>query len=174
MKRFAIIVILSITAAILSACGDSSKVDTIIDSELNVSASSENSSESSDGSDTDSDAFSDRSVDIDLSAMSKTMVYSQVYDMMYTPDNYIGQSIKVKGPFSYVYDDEKGQEYFAVLITDAQACCSQGMEFVLDGEYSYPDDYPELDTEITVTGTFNSYQENGYTYCQLLNASMTY
>ena len=62
--------------------------------------------------------------------------------------------------------------FFAVLISDATACCSQGIEFVLDGDYSYPDDYPLLGTNITVTGNFNYYKEGESTYCQLLNANM--
>ena len=59
------------------------------------------------------------------------------------------------------------------MISDATACCSQGIEFVLDGNYSYPEDYPSIGTEITVVGKFNYYTEDDfYTYCQLLNAEM--
>ena len=53
------------------------------------------------------------------------------------------------------------------------ACCSQGLEFVLAGEHSYPADYPELGTEITVVGTFQTYEENGYMDCHLVDAEIT-
>ena len=60
-----------------------------------------------------------------------------------------------------------------MIVSDATACCSQGIEFVLDGDYKYPDDYPAVDKTITVVGEFNYYKEEYNTYCQLLNAEMT-
>ncbi|MBQ8928595.1 MAG: hypothetical protein IJ055_10045 [Oscillospiraceae bacterium] len=113
----------------------------------------------------------DPSVDIDLTAMSGTMVYSQVYDMAYAPDAYIGRSVKVTGPFAVYHDESNGQDYFAVLIPDAAACCTQGMEFDWEG-HTYPDDYPEEGSQITVSGTFSTYEENGTTYCCLLHAQL--
>ena len=110
--------------------------------------------------------------DVDLTELNSQMVYAQVYDMVTNPDNYKGQKIRAKGPFSYFKDEQTGNEYFAVLISDATACCSQGIEFVLDGDHKYPDDYPALNSEITVSGTFNYYKEGVNLYCQLLNAKI--
>ena len=98
--------------------------------------------------------------------------------MMYSPDDYIGKTIKMEGQFAiYQATDETGalipdQIYFACVIADATACCSQGLEFVLAGEHTYPDDYPELGNEITVTGTFELYEEDGFQYCRLADAEM--
>ena len=61
---------------------------------------------------------------------------------------------------------------FAAIVPDATACCQQGIEFVLDGDYKYPDDYPEEGQSITIKGAFNSYDEYGFKYVQLLNAEM--
>jgi hypothetical protein len=111
-------------------------------------------------------------IDLDLTTMSSTMIYSTVSNMMMYPDSYMGQHIKLEGQFS-VYHDKGGDKYiFSAIIPDATACCSQGIEFVLDGSYKYPDDYPEEGTTITVTGDFNVYDEYGFKYCQLLNAAM--
>lgn len=110
--------------------------------------------------------------DVDLTKLSSTMVYSEVYNMMTTPDDYIGKAIKMSGNFGVYQDQTTNKLYFACLIADATACCSQGIEFVLDGDYSYPDDYPDINSIITVTGIFDTYEENGYTYCQLINAKM--
>ena len=41
------------------------------------------------------------------------------------------------------------------------------------GEHSYPADYPEPGTEITVVGTFQTYEENGYVDYHLVDAEMT-
>lgn len=57
-------------------------------------------------------------------------------------------------------------------VKDAAACCAEGMEFVLEGDYTYPDDYPELGAEITVIGEFQSYEENGMTWYHLVNARL--
>lgn len=111
-------------------------------------------------------------VDIDLTILDSNMVYAQVYDMVYNGDNYLGKKVKVNGTFAYYKDELTENEYFTVLISDATACCAQGIEFILDGEYKYPDDYPELDTKITVIGDFNYYKEGYNIYCQLLNAQL--
>ena len=111
-------------------------------------------------------------LDVDLTKLSSTMVYSEVYNMMYTPDDYIGKTVKMKGQFAYYEDPETKAQYFACIIADATACCSQGLEFILTGEHTYPNDYPELGSEITVTGTFEVYTENGFQYCRLKDAAM--
>lgn len=111
-------------------------------------------------------------VDVDLTALSSTMIYSEVYNMMVTPDDYMGKKIKMKGNFSVYQDTSNGNMYYACVIADATACCSQGLEFTLSGNYSYPQDYPELGTEITVIGEFETYEENGLKYCRLIHAKM--
>ena len=111
-------------------------------------------------------------LDVDLTRLSSTMVYSEVYNMMYTPNDYIGKTVKMKGQFAYYEDPETKAQYFACIIADATACCSQGLEFILTGEHTYPNDYPELGSEITVTGTFEVYTENGFQYCRLKDAAM--
>jgi hypothetical protein len=35
------------------------------------------------------------------------------------------------------------------------------LEFVLSGEHAYPDDFPEEDTVISMTGVFGIYEEQG-------------
>lgn len=119
-------------------------------------------------------ASADRPVDLDLTAISGTVVYSQVYDMMAEPEAYMGQKIRMRGSLSYFQDPDTMQEYFAAIIADATACCAQGIEFVCKDERSYPQDYPPLDTEITVTGTFNTYYEGESMYIQLTDADMTW
>lgn len=108
------------------------------------------------------------SVKVDLTTLNSTMVYSEVYNMVNTPDKYVGKTVRMRGSFSVYKTDERN--YYACIISDATACCSSGIEFVLAGEYAYPDDYPEEGSEITVTGIFDTYKENGQLYCQLSDA----
>lgn len=108
--------------------------------------------------------------DVDLTKLSSTMVYSEVYNMMTNPGDYLGKKIRMTGSFSVYTDGSTGKNYFACLIADATACCSQGIEFQLSDGRIYPDDYPEMGEIITVSGTFDVYTENGYQYCQLIGA----
>ena len=83
-------------------------------------------------------------IDIDLTALSSTMVYSEVYNMMVTPENYIGKTVKMRGqleiaqPLDADGNPDPQRIYFSCVIADATACCAQGIEFVLAGEHKYP------------------------------------
>lgn len=118
-------------------------------------------------------------VDVDLTVLSSTMVYAEVLNMMTEPNAYDGKTVKMRGRFgaSYGYrpDGTINEDVliFACIIADVTACCSQGIEFVLSGAYNFPEDYPELDSEITVTGTFKSGEQNGIPYFRVINAQMT-
>lgn len=117
-------------------------------------------------------AASDTDVDVDLSVMSGTMVYSEVFNMMVDPDSYEGKTVKMRGTYVEYLDESTGKKYYACVIMDATACCSQGIEFELTDDYTYPDDYPTVDDEICVSGTFETYMEGEYKYCTLKNAQL--
>lgn len=119
----------------------------------------------------------DSSVDIDLTVMNSDMVYSTVYQFMVDPDSYIGKTVKMEGQYYATWYEPTSQYYHYVIIADAAACCSQGLEFIWeDGSHIYPDDYPADDTNVCVTGTFETYYETEdgteYLYCRLSNATM--
>ena len=61
---------------------------------------------------------------------------------------------------------------YACVISDATACCAEGIEFKLSDNLIYPDDYPELGSEITVIGEFQPYEENGIKWYHLVNAKI--
>ncbi|MGN1134941.1 MAG: hypothetical protein ACI4SF_01855 [Oscillospiraceae bacterium] len=108
--------------------------------------------------------MTDDSADIDLTILSSTMVYSEVYNIMSDPESYRGKTMRVNGTFGAFYDSEIEQSYYAVLVADATACCQQGIEFVLNGDHKWPDDYPELDEPIEIYGVFGSYSVGDNTY----------
>lgn len=95
------------------------------------------------------------SIDIDLTKMSSTMVYAEVFNMMWNGDKYVGKTVKVQGQYVAYYDEEADEYYHAVIITDALACCEQGLEFELSGDYQYPDDYPEENAAIEIVGVID-------------------
>lgn len=104
--------------------------------------------------------------DVDLTRLSSTMVYSEVSNIMYNPDAYIGKTIRAKGTF------KQNKGYYFVVINDATACCAQGLEFIWAGDHTFPDDYPAVDTEIIVSGTFDSYTEGDDVYYHIDNAAL--
>lgn len=120
----------------------------------------------------DMDLSSTKGVDVDLTLLSGTMLYSQVNYMMSNPDEYRGKIVKVPGNFNVAYNQDKTKRYYGCLVSDQSACCSLGVEFELPDSYSYPEDYPEINGTIQVQGTFDTYDEDGYTYCVLRNASL--
>ncbi|MGM9634881.1 MAG: hypothetical protein ACI3YE_01875 [Candidatus Avispirillum sp.] len=161
MKKIICVLLVMIMSLAVFGCGDKKSDGTAGDSRQN-----------SDSVTSENDREGNSDIDVDLTELSSTMVYSEVYNMMTAPDGYMGKTVKMKGPFSVYHDEETGNYYFACIISDATACCSQGIEFVLTGEHTYPKDYPELGTEITVTGIFDTYEENGYRYCRLNDAEL--
>ncbi|NLT08895.1 MAG: hypothetical protein GXY08_05265 [Ruminococcus sp.] len=160
---------IAISATILlTGCGSAAPSSDATVSEYHASMTVEQASDNALSAQNDNNS---EEIDIDLTQLDSNMVYAQVFDMVNNSDNYLGKTVKAKGPFSY-FQETDGREFYAVLISDATACCSQGIEFVLDGNFSYPDDYPSIGTNITVVGKFNYYEEEGYTYCQLIEADM--
>ncbi len=107
-------------------------------------------------------------VDVDLTVLSATMVYTEVYNMMVSPQEYIGKTIRMEGSYAPYHDDETGKDYSACIIQDATQCCQQGIEFELEGKKPYPKE----GEEICVTGVFETYKEGEATYCILKHAKI--
>lgn len=108
-------------------------------------------------------------VDIDLTEMSSTMIYSEVYNMMISPDEYDGKTVRIFGMYT-CYEASEDKVYYACIVQDATQCCAQGLEFVLNDSYVWPDDYPENGDEVTVTGVFEVYEEGNYKVLNLKDA----
>ncbi len=109
--------------------------------------------------------------DFDITDLNANMMYGQVYDMTFNSEKYMGKTVKLKGQFRYNKYSEN-QVIYSVFIPDAAACCSQGIEFIPKDPLVYPDDFPEIDQEITVAGTFSTYEEYAVIYCQLKDAEI--
>lgn len=125
--------------------------------------------------DSEDNTKSDSGVDYDLTTMGSDMVYATVYQLMVNPDEYVGKTFKMNGLYYASYYEPTSKYYNYCIIKDAMACCAQGLEFLCeDKSYTYPDDYPAENAQITVTGTFETYQEEDDTnlYCRLSNATM--
>ena len=114
----------------------------------------------------------DKSVDVDLTALSATMVYSEVYNMLLEPEKYVDKKIRMDGICAAYHSSLNNRDYYSCIIEDATACCSQGIEFVLSDEYSFPDDYPADGKEIELKGVFEIFEEDGYEFCRIRDAKL--
>lgn len=117
----------------------------------------------------------DIGVDVDLTQMGSDMVYATVYQMRAEPKEYEGKKVRVQGAYYAAWYEEEKKYYFGVIIKDALACCSQGMEFELKNPDSIrPGKYPLDDTEVQITGTFETYTDksSGILYCRLKDAEL--
>ena len=152
MKRIFCLLLAACMTLSLCACGKGRKKDAGND----ASSSNEKSSASAESIPTPKEQEtpgeskpshpSAGKVDVDLTVLSSTMVYSEVYNMLYNdPAHYLGKTVKARGTFSIyqlVTDGvlQPDPVSYACIISDAAACCAEGMEFVLEGDLTYPDD----------------------------------
>ena len=184
MNRLLCLLLAAFMMLSLCACGKGSEKDAGNDtpsSDVEVSAPTESipaPNEQESPGESEPSQPSAGKVDVDLTVLSSTMVYSEVYNMLYNdPARYLGKTVKARGTFSIyqlVTDGvlQPDPLSYACIISDAAACCAEGMEFVLKDDLAYPDDYPELGAGITVIGEFQSYEENGTTWYHLVNARL--
>ncbi len=117
--------------------------------------------------------YKSEGVDVDLTLMGSDLVYATIYQMMSKPEEYEGKTIRIEGKYYASYYPITDKYYNYCLIADAAACCSQGLEFELGGGAVYPDGYPEDQSEVIVTGVFETYTEEAgqtFYYCRLRDA----
>ena len=112
--------------------------------------------------------------EVDLTTLSPNMVYSTVYNMVTNPAAFEGKTVKANGTFDVTTKPATGEMFYFCVIADATACCAQGLEFKPEEELKYPDDFPEVNAPIAVWGVFESYEEDGKTYCRLNNAHVSW
>ncbi len=182
MKKLGLVGLV-IASALLTACSSTASdsrtfsgqttVDDVLQSGIaqaeyeNTSEKNESTTSNNQDKNTSNVSFSEN-VDVDLTSLSSTVVYSEVYNIMSTPENYIGKTIKMSGIFSATHDDITNKDYYACIIKDATACCAQGIEFVLADGY----EYPEVGDTICVVGTFDTYNEGQFRYSTLREAKI--
>ena len=179
MKKIVIMIIAIITVVSLCACssdsaeqkkavtGGSKTVSDVLNQGESTEADTETATEKK-----PSVSAPSTDVDVDLTALSSTMVYSEVLNMLQKPDDYMGKSVRMTGSFAVA--EGENRNYYACIIKDATACCSNGIEFLWDGEHDYPADYPKQGADITVVGTFDKYYEGENMYIQLVNAQLSF
>lgn len=154
MKKIISLIIVFGLMLLLVSCANNSEKETDAQSTKQVSTAEDS-----------------KKADIDLTQLSTKMAYSQLYNMIASPDDYIGKTVKMRGKYS-VYDGEN-RKYYVCEIMDETACCTQGLEFILANGEEYPEYNPDSPITIEITGTFNTYLEDNQPYVQLENTKIS-
>lgn len=186
MRRIVCLILCVIFCFALAACQStdenapeselSSDVTSVLNREIATEALTTQSSEpTSQISSAEITAETDeRQIDIDLTPLSGAMVYAELYNIFGEADKNVGKVIKMTGQFDMYEDTSTGERSYGCVVTDVGACCVQGLEFLPREDYCYPQDFPQVNSEITVTGTFETFVENGIAYCRLTDATMEF
>ena len=103
-------------------------------------------------------------IDMDFTRMSGTMVYAAVVEMLQSPNEHLGKTVKARGEYMPFFFEPTGLYYHYIVIEGPPGCCPVRLEFILDGDYVFPDDYPDEDTAIEIIGIFSSYEELDQTW----------
>jgi len=119
------------------------------------------------------DVKNDEGIDVDLSVLSITMAQAEFENIITNFEKYMGQVIRATGTYYSIIDDITGDYYHYIIIIPGDECCQMGFEFKRDGEYAEPDDYPERNAVIMVTGILSKGDDHGFPYLYLSSGEMT-
>lgn len=112
-------------------------------------------------------------IDIDLTEMDETMAYERLVGILRRSNAYIGQIIRISGVLELYYDEATDTLYTSCMISDpSRPGSSEIMEFVWDDAPEDRDDYPSFGTELTVTGRFETYWEDGVLFAHLVDTKV--
>lgn len=164
MKRIIALFVLLTTVLVFAACGEK---------ETDVKNSGGDTTQDAAAASGEAEPSGEDAVDIDLTKLSSSLVYSEVYNMVTEPDSYIGKTVRLKGQFNASYYEPTDNYYYYVIIQDATACCANGIEFIWEGDHSYPSDYPQNGDEIEISGVYGTYDELGITYYYISTDSIS-
>ncbi|MCL1832339.1 MAG: hypothetical protein FWG45_05440 [Oscillospiraceae bacterium] len=99
-------------------------------------------------------------IDIDLTKMSSNVASAQIGMFYENEQDYMGKTVKIRGTYyPFFVDDEELIEHNITLqyiVFDCPSGCNKYLEFI-DADKTYPDDYPDEDTLIEITGVFDRY-----------------
>lgn len=112
-------------------------------------------------------------LDMDLTVMGPDMVFATLYNVVIDPEPYDGQTIRLDGVYAPIYLEDEDRFIHHCIVSDAMACCAQGIEFVWDdGSHHYPEEYPPEGGYIIVEGTIQVYDAGPYLNIRIVDASL--
>lgn len=99
----------------------------------------------------------------DMSRMSATMAYAQLYNIFTEQEKYVGQTLRMRGQYRPMRDENGAAKYHFIMVYDNAACCELGLEFLWTPAGHYPEEY----SLIELTGVFDICNDGGEKFCVL-------
>ena len=103
-------------------------------------------------------------VDIDLTELSMTMIEAEYQRIITNAEDNIGKTIRTYGSYRTLIIDNAGNYLHFIVVVPGDECCWLGFEFIRDGDYNFPDDYPAQNSAILITGTLDKYTDSGSSF----------
>lgn len=104
--------------------------------------------------------------DVDMIGFSSTMVYSRIYNVWENYGNYVGKTVRMPGIISYGENPDGTVDYL-ITIADTTACCSISFLLEFEEERTFPDDFPQNESQVVVSGVFSVFDKDEKSYLQL-------
>ncbi len=115
-------------------------------------------------------SYDESDIDTDLSALDANMAYAALVDISSSAYDHEGEIIRITGQFNWYTDEATGEKQYGCVVSDAAACCTQGIYFVPADSKIIPEDVFGENQQITVTGKFDVAQGSNYEYYRLADS----
>jgi len=92
-------------------------------------------------------------IDLDLTALSAVMLSAEMTNISRSPQDYLGQTIRIDGMYVN-FNDGTSRYFHFVIFMDEAGCCEQGFEFRVNEDFGAPEELININADIQVTGVF--------------------
>lgn len=164
MKKYILLLMVSLS---LVACGnseDSKPIDDLVEAETNDSTPEVGSyveiPEEYLKEPKDFSRLKDVKVDEDITLLPQSLAFAQVQRMMYFPEEYDGDTVKMSGLYYYEQITALEIGIRAIMMMDETSCCQGYFELELPSGTNYPN----IGEEIMVVGKYEVRNDGTYDY----------
>lgn len=102
-------------------------------------------------------------IDFDFPAMNRVMRQTYSYRLAANLREFEGKVLRLGGLFLVRTDEDDGKRFYGCLVGEAGgcSCCSVlgVLEFIPKGDLRWPDDFPAVESAITITGRLAMFEE---------------
>lgn len=102
--------------------------------------------------------------------ITEKMYVTYINDIYTNLENYKGKKIKLEGMFTSTYDESTKETYYFVYRTGPGCCGNDGS--MCGFEFTTTDTIPTENDWIEVTGTLDSYEQDGFIYLTLRDSQV--
>lgn len=107
----------------------------------------------------------------DYASWGDDMQFIIAVDMYDHPNNYYDKTVRISGRFSVVEDEETGDRRYYCIVDGKEEGVSVVLILTPNDSLTYPDDFPENDSIVTVQGKYGIYHSEDEVYVFITDAT---